>query len=497
MALGSQAPMKGFLAPLRLECVADSSVARRGGFSMLGVCVQGAVRVLTNVMIGRIGGPAVFGVVAVAISTGQLLALVGPTTIGSAASKFVASARGKDDSVEASAIAAHLAKRAIQATLVLSLAAVPVWSLIGKGPASEAVFVGALLVGYSGYHLGRGLQFGSGQIMRATAWDLFCSTLGLLGVLAALSLGFRGLRILLPLAAANVLYALGNWPWRAQGRPSDSLRKSMDAFIVLGVAGTIASAGFLHLSVIAASLTDGVAQAGRYAAAITLATPPSLVAMSLSLALLPAMSEAVGRGDMLRFRGQTDHALRLLLYVMVPIFGGLIVTSPLLVQIIWGNGYERVATLLPILLIAVLVNMLGVPSVNALTSYSQRGMIVASSANVLGMLIGIAIWALAGRRWGVEAVAFGYLAGTTMATAIPTIAVSRRDGHAWFGLFARALTGIALAVIVGGVVNRTGGRVWLGPAGAGGFIALWLFWMRHRAGPLVSTFLRSISSSAA
>ena len=129
--------------------------------------------------------------------------------------------------------------------------------------------VAALVIGYSGYHFARGVQFGAGQVARATAWDVILAVVGIAGVLVALAAGLEGPAILLPLAAAYGVYAAAGWPGGA-GSLAPDLRRGIDGFVGLGVAGTMASAGFLQLSMVAARLAGTPNAAGQYAAALTL-----------------------------------------------------------------------------------------------------------------------------------------------------------------------------------------------------------------------------------
>lgn len=462
------------LRPVRLDSPTAGSMARRGALGTIGVGAQGAVRFITSFLVGRIGGPAVLGVVQSAISTALLLSLLWPTTTGGTASKYVARARGKGDSVEAAAVAAHLAKRTLQAALLLAVISLPIWVAIDHGSLAQAASVAALVLGYSGYSFTRGLAFGAGQIPRATSWDVLAGTLGLTAMLAALAAGVRGTLLLLPLAGAYGLYAAAGWPWHAHSKPARALRRELDGFVALGVLGTLASTGFLQLSMIVVRVMDGTAHAGQYAAALALATPSSLLAGSLSLVLFPSMAEAWGRGDHEGFRRQTDQATRLLVVVMVPLLGALALCSRLIVSLVWGDRFVESADLLPVLLLAVLATTLGVASVNALTTSSQQGMLVSSAASVTGLVVGVLAWLVLAPSHGMLGVAIGYLCGTVVIAAVPVAVVWRRDSHHWSGLGVRLGVGILLAVTLV-VIERTNNTSFLlDPLFAFGFWCGWL-----------------------
>jgi quercetin dioxygenase-like cupin family protein len=122
----------------------------------------------------------------------------------------------------------------------------------------------------------------------------------------------------------------------------------------------------------------------------------------------------VGRLDVEGFRRQTDLATRALVLVMVTTLGGIVVGSRFIVAVIWGDEFAQAADLLPVLLLAVLGTTIGVASVDALSTRSQRGMVVASGASLAGLAVGAIVWAVLARGHGVMGIALGYLAGTTV-----------------------------------------------------------------------------------
>ncbi len=475
-------PASGLLTliwPVRLDQPTAHGMAHRAALGTVGVAVQGLVRFLTSLLVGRLAGDSVLGVVQTAISTALLLSLLWPTTTGSAASKFIARARGAGDGAEALVVAAHLRRRTTQASLLLAVVSVPVWMGIDHGHLRDGLCVAALLLGYSGYSFTRGLQYGAGQIPRATAWDLASATLGIGALVVALLAGARGGVLLLPLAAAYALYTAASWPWGARGTLAPALRREIDGFVAIGVAGTIASTGFLQLSVIIGKLVDTDARVGQYSAAMALATPASLLAGALSLTLFPSMAEAWGRGDQERFRRQTDLATRALVLTMVTALGGIAVGSRFVVAVLWGHRYAEAAQLLPVLLLAVLGTTVGVASVNSLSTRSQRGMVVASAASLAGLAVGAAVWAVLARDHGVMGIAIGYLCGTVVVGGVPLAVVWRTDRQPWAALVARLLVGVAVAAALVVVERVSDLSYWYEPLLVLAFLAFWWTLGRH------------------
>ena len=419
------------------------SFARRGLMSFVGLAWQGVVRVLTNTLVGRIGGPVALGAVATTISTAQLASLLWPTGAGSAASRYVAAGRE-----EASSVATHLAHRTAQSTSLICAGAFLAWGFNGSRDLAGAAVVAAMTAGYSGYAFTRGLQFGAGQVSRATFWDLLSGAVGLVGVLVSLLLGLRGPSVLVPLAAAYLLYTAANWPHRSYRKPDKLLRRELDAFVAMGMVGTLASTGFLQSSVLVARACAGNIGAGLYAAAMTLATPGAMLASSLTLVLFPTMAATWGRGDKSTFRAQTDEATHLLAFVMVGLFGALALGSDLLVRLIWGEEFQVAIALLPILLCAICINTLSAACVSAITSRSIYGMALSMTSSLAGLACGVATWVVLIPRMGLMGVALGYLAGVTISASIPIGVVWVRDGHLWTWLFFRIFIAISSAALV-------------------------------------------------
>ena len=157
------------LLPIQLMQQTRTSMVKRGTLSTIGVLIQGLVRLLTTVTIGRIGGPSVLGTFSTGLSTAQLAVLFGPTSVGNARSKFVARARGAEDGPPASAVAAQLSKRAMQSSILVATISAVIWIGANSGGIIDSLALGLLILGFSGSSYTRGIQFGAHLIPRATA----------------------------------------------------------------------------------------------------------------------------------------------------------------------------------------------------------------------------------------------------------------------------------------------------------------------------------------
>ena len=432
------------------------------------------MRFTTSWLVGRLAGRVVLGTVQTAISTGTLLALMGPTSVGSAASKYLARARGAEDHDELLAVATHLRRRSAVLASVLGAAGVAFWVLYDDGTWVEGLWVGLFTVAYSGYSFTRGVQFGSGQVRRATAWDAISGIGGLVALVLALVAGLQGAALLLPLVLSYAAYTVAGWPRVGSRRAplAPALRRELDEVVALGVVGTLSSTGFLQIAMIVANGSGG-GGGGQFAAAMATATPASLLAVSLSLALFPSLAQSWARGDRREFLQQTDGATRGLMVLMVTVLGSLAICSPLVMTVVWGAGFDAESPILPTLVLAITFTTVAVPSINALVTRSRGHMRITTGASIAGLSTGVLTW------WGLspgitaEGVAAGFLVGSVVSGTTPLLAEWSIGRHRWVWVVLRLPLAVALVVLTIIGLRVLEAPVWWEPVAALGFCAVW------------------------
>ncbi len=442
------------IARLDLARVSGAGVPARAVLSTVGVGVQGVVRFLYSLLIGRSSGSAVLGEASAPVSLALFASLLWPTATGTAAAKFVAIARGAQRPEEIEGVARHLARRTVLSAAVLAVCSASLALTVLHATPAAALMTALLAMAYSGYAFTRGLQFGAGQVPRATAWDVASAALSLV-VLVLVVTSHSVAVLLLPLVVGYAAYSAANWPRRSSALIAAELRREVDGFVLLGVVGTLASTGFLQISNVLARAANSPSEAGLYAAALSLATPASLLSRSVSLVLFPSMSEAHGRDDRASLRAQTDLGTRALVLVMVATFGGIVIVSRAVLQLFYGHAFSGAGTVLPIMLVAVLLGTVVVAGVNFLTSTSQRGMRISATTSVLGLLVGCLAWAVLVPAYGVTGVAEGYLVGSAFITLPILVIVWRREGHRWTALGVRFVAAVAVLVALAVWEERT------------------------------------------
>jgi len=425
-------------------------LAVAAAWSTVGVVVSGLTRTGYTLVITNVEGADLTGVVGPQIALAVLATMFWPAATGSAASKFVARAQGAGDEPLAAGVAAHLGRRTLATGAVTAvLAGVAAVVVLGEPPAT-ALAVLPLVLGYSAYLLTRGVLLGQGRVARATRAELVVLVVSLGGLAALLVRGATPL-LLLPLAVGYLVYAALGWPRRAAGRAvQPALRREMDAFVAWGVLGNVASAGLLQLCTVVAGATRPNAEVGLLTAAVTLATPASLVARSLVQVLFPSMARSVGAGEHDAVRRQTDVVTRGVVTVFVPAFAVLALAARPLLHLM-GRGFGDGTTALRILLVAVLLTTLPVAAVAAMTSGTAAGIRRSALMSATGLAVGVLGLAVLTGPFGIEGIAVAYLLGALVTVALPWAWTWRTQGQRWTGLSVRVVLGIMGIVAALGV----------------------------------------------
>lgn len=425
------------------------SARRSGLMALIGVLSQGAIRFIASFAIGIQAGAGALGIFAAQTSLAQLLSLFWPTTNGSAASKYVAGALGRESVDDALAVTHHLTKRTAQ-SLVPLVATGWAYGYFGLGLDPRALLsISFLLCGLAAYLLVRGVLFGLGRVTRSAVSDVATSLMAIVGIAVLLALGVDTTLLLLPMAFCYLAYAAMNYPWGHDFPKIDpQASREVDKFVGLAVAGSVASSGFLQMAMLVAKHFGNSDGAGQFAAALTLATPLSLLGSTMVLVLLPRMSRTLGEGGTTSLVLITDKTNHVASASMVVLFTPAVIAGPALSQLFWPEEFSDVSSLIPMLLFAVLANSLGIVCVNALVTRSFRTQRLMTLACYAGMALGVGTWIIAIPWLGVTGVAWGYLVGTAAIAFFAVVLEWRLGAHHWRGLYLRVSCAIGVQAAV-------------------------------------------------
>ncbi|GAA4969904.1 lipopolysaccharide biosynthesis protein [Kineococcus glutinatus] len=437
-------------------------LAVAAGLSVVGVLLAGLTRTGYNLLVSNLRGEEVLGVLGPQIALAVLASMLWPAAAGAAASKFTARALGARDAAQVAALARHLRRRTL-ATGAVSAVLVGAWAGLRRGDGvGPALAVAALAMAYAGYLLSRGTLLGHGRVARATAWEGVALVLAL-GCLLVLLLTGAALPLLLPLALGYAAYAVAGWPRaRGAGPLPPGLRREVDAFVAWGVLGNVASAGLLQLCLVVAGEAVPAREAGLLAAAVTLATPASMLARSLVQVLFPAMARSAGAGDAAAVRRQADRVTRGAVAVFVPLFAVLVLGARPLLRLA-GEDFAGGVPALRVLLVAVLLTTLPVAAVAALTSGAARGIRSSALMSTAGFAVGVGALAVLAGPFGVTGIAVAYLLGAAVTSALPWVVVWRAQGQRWAGPTLRVVAAVAALVALVVVQEEAAATAWWAP----------------------------------
>lgn len=445
-------------------------VGRRGLASTIGIAVQGLVRFVYSLLIGRTLPTGFLAATNSAISTALLATLLWPTSLGAAAAKFVAREAGDVELREA--LTRYIARLSLVTSAALgACVGLLTYFVLMPGQLVTAALVSLLTIAWSGYTFVRSVQYATGRVLRATVWDVVAFLVAVGGLVLVLVFDMRDL-LLLPLTAGYLLYTAAGWPRAARGYVSRRRRAEINRFVAWGVLGSLATGGFLQLTMVLAYQTSDVASADAYAAALTLATPASMLGSVLSLLLLPVLSGAVGRSDLAALRRHTDIAHRGFITTIGGVFGVLVVGSSLLVSFIW----PRISGALPVLQILLVATFLLTASTvvtESMRSYSDQGARAIGLIRIAGFVVGLGVAVALIPAMSVVGVALGYLAGMGVTSVLPMLLVWRRDRHEWGPLMIRVLAGVMFAGALVGLQFMIRSSAWLDIALMAAFVAGW------------------------
>lgn len=383
--------------------------------------LQGVARLLYTVLLGRTFGTEALGHASALLSLSVFAALLWPTPAGTAASRFLAVglARRSGDAAVRRALDVSM----LVSSVVLAVLTVPVAIALGNGMVT-AMTAAWLVVAYGCYAFARGARLGRHGAARVALWDVV-SGLAALGALVGVCASGASAVVLVPLAAGYTAFAVACWPRRSPSVPGrgPAAREAL-VFAAWNVLTGLATNGLLQLAMIVAQLNGDGREAGVYAAAFTLATPASMLGQAVSQVVIPAFAHRAG-GAPLRERAPVVLTLVFAAGATV-VFGGVAASSPVFLPWFYPDQAADAAGPFRFLMVGVLVFTVGlVPAALLLAVGRSRDVAVSSSA---GFVVGLAVTAVAGPGWGVEAGSLGFLAGSCVTlVAVVVRASSRTD----------------------------------------------------------------------
>jgi O-antigen/teichoic acid export membrane protein len=367
------------------------------------MAIQGLVRFIYTLIIGRVLGPEALGETVALLSAAVYLSLMLPAGLGVAASRFLPLPETGGSAIRQLTLWFWIA------SIILSVISIPLsyWLV---GDVAAALTCAVLVLTYNAYVFRRGALLGENRVLRVTIAD-FISSLIAITVLVAVLLGGANWGLLLPLSAGYAIFALVAQPSTKPSSVSRSQRIEFARFVAAATIGSLATGGLLPATIIFVRAFDAPLQAGLFAAALSLATPAALLSQALNQIFVPhfarlenAPNEA--RASLLKLLAATT-AMFFLIFVL------LIWLSPLILRFLYGNLYIDGAEAMRALLVVVFfISATSAPAAYLVaTGWQNRYAVIwvvsflmgtaamfilSPSMEMWGAIIGLAIGAISG-----------------------------------------------------------------------------------------------------
>jgi O-antigen/teichoic acid export membrane protein len=338
-------------------------VFSRTVLSTAGMAVQGLTRFIYTLAIGRLAGPDALGETSALLSIAVYMSLVLPAGLGTAASRYLPTPTLAN-------AAAHLLPRwfwASSSLLAIIAAPIAYWithNLLAAASCAILVFT------YNAYVYTRGVLMGEDRIFRATVADFVSSLVAITALVAVLIAGAHW-ALLLPLAVGYAIFALASRPRTVPGLASTHDRVAIRRFLRDATIGALATGGLLPATMIFVRAYDSPVQAGLFAAALSLATPASLVSQAVNQVLIPHFARLQSSPLVMQASHRRLFAATFALFIVV--FGALAALAPFILSVLYGERYAGgTAAMQALLAIVFLISTTCAPSAYLVASGRQR-----------------------------------------------------------------------------------------------------------------------------
>ena len=439
------------------------------------MALQGGVRLLLSILVGRASGPEILAQVMACLAAASMLSILWPTAAGTAATRFVAAGLTTRDGKESRQVAAELGRHALGSSVLLAPVGAIYWYW-RSGILLESLIVAWLVVGLSMYPLVRGIAMATGHLRRLLIWDVVGTGVGVAGCAVLALIGIQGALLLAPLALGYTLICFFNQvPMRGE---KNSENGEISHFILWGTLGSLASAGLIQLVMLVAEarLTPGTA--GSFGAALSLIAPAALVANSLTMILFPSMSATFARGESTKALRMALDSTRTLVFIMTALFGILAIFSPWISVALWGEDFALASLIFPVLALGPLARAVSMPAVTSMSARGRDGVRHATLSTIPGSLAAALLWiGTGGDSW--VTVALGYSGAMTLTAVSNIIRATVQDGHAWGWTWLRFVIAVASLAITLTALHRYHLGFWVACCIAGVLFVAWIAWNRE------------------
>ena len=403
------------------------------GLTVLALIFAGLVPFGFNLLVGRAYGSAVLGGISVVLGLALFLGQV-PSTVGIAATKFMAEALGRGDETAARAIFQYLFTLNLGLTALLTgamLVAAPWIHQALHVPVGAVLLGAALLLVYSLYLFLKSVYYGIQQV-GAYVWNEIISDLAFFALLVAVFVVRASSWLLLPFVLNNAIFAgiagyqlspyFRHFRWVSPAGRTEILR-----YWVVNGLGSAASIGRGALGTTIAGLFLTHQGVGLYAAAVALTAPLQLMPRALALVLFATMARLHGAGRASSVRELLDLSTEWLVLALGLLCGLLMVNATAILAVLYRRPeYAQATTATQLVVCGAYLLMISSPAISALSSTTYVW--IPTTASILGLGTSLALWLLLIPPLGITGAGLGFAAGSVITGSIPAFYASRLIG---------------------------------------------------------------------
>ena len=403
------------------------------GLTVLALIFAGLVPFGFNLLVGRAYGSAVLGGTSVVLGLALFLGQV-PSTVGIAATKFMAEALGRGDETAARDIFQFLFTLNLGLTALLTGAMVVAAPWIHQAlhvPVGAVLLGAALLLVYSLYLFLKSVYYGLQQV-GAYVWNEIISDLAFFALLAAVFVVRASSWLLLPFVVNNAIFAgIAGYQLRPYFRHfrwiSPAERTEILRYWVVNGLGSAASIGRTALGPTIAGLFLTHRAVGLYAAAVALTAPLQLMPRALALVLFATMARLHGAGQASSVRELLDVSTEWLVLALGLLCGLLIVNATAILAFLFHRPeYAQATTATQLVVCGAYLLMISSPAISALSSTTYVW--IPTIASLLGLGTSLAVWLLLIPPLGITGAGLGFAAGSAVTGSIPAFCAYRLIG---------------------------------------------------------------------
>ena len=406
---------------------------------------------VSTTMLARFLGPAEYGTYSAALGLAMLLATLAPLgtdrilsqtlacTINSNSSNPLGTAIG--DSAKSIAIAYRCTMMSIGVLLTLLMTFVLLGSFAGMSPEwrvttlSAAMILVPLTLNYLRQWTAMPIV-GTSRAMLAEQTLLPTAVILVVVIFSIAGWKFSALSMAAIYATGSGLIFAGSISfgrlrdlhWAALKLASDTSRDDIFSTLLRGLPlvtvsiGAVASQSTLPMAIAAGC---GFENAACFALAIPYATLPAVPLGVLGLSLIPQCARLYASGDITQANHCVRSAATLTFWSAFVIAGGILLISPQLTQIL-GAQYRNVVEVMPVLLLAVLIDCLTGPTVPVMQTMGLQRFYAKAFIGHWPLQI-ILVIAL-GRTWGLMGASASYLLSRSLWNLLIAIQIYRFPG---------------------------------------------------------------------